>query len=149
MPCGAAHPAREISFRRDRARDSLSLSLLPPEKEGEKSGIEGKRYDRSREGRVTLYVSVEDRTPSLPFQTPLSLVRFASNCNIFTPGAQSTLMQSCLWNIVSRLLKVAEMEMGGCRCLFGVVGRRKSQGAGIVERVVRAGCFARMALLGA
>lgn len=50
---------------------------------------------------------------------------------------------------MSRLLKVAEMEMGGCRCLFGVVGRRKSQGAGIVERVVRAGCFARMALLGA
>lgn len=28
---------------------TLSLSLLPPEKEGEKSGIEGKRYDRSRE----------------------------------------------------------------------------------------------------
>lgn len=46
---------------------------------------------------------------------------------------------------MSRLLKVAEMEMGGCRCLFGVMGRRKSQGAGIVERVVRAG-FARMAL---
>lgn len=27
----------------------VTLSLLPPEKEGEKSGIEGKRYDRSRE----------------------------------------------------------------------------------------------------
>lgn len=37
---------------------------------------------------------------------------------------------------MSRLLKVAEMEMGGCRCLFGVMGRRKSRGEGIVERVV-------------
>lgn len=64
-----------------------------------RGGIEGKR--RHHLGRrVTLYVSVEHIEP--PFQTPPPplLVRFASNCNIFTPGAQSTLMQSCLWNIV-------------------------------------------------
>lgn len=148
--------ARLIPLEKFHFDVTLSLSLLSSsekrkkEKEGreKKGGSRGNAIIDLGRGRVTLCVSVEDRrTPSLPFQTPLSLVRFASNCNIFTPGAQSTLMQSCPRNIVSRLLKVAEMETGGCRCLFGVMGRRKSQGAGagIAERVVGAG-LARMAL---
>ena len=151
--------ARLIPLEKFHFDVTLSLSLLssPEKRKKEKErggrtkwqgGSRGNAIIDLGRGRVTLCVSVEDRrTPSLPFQTPLSLVRFASNCNIFTPGAQSTLMQSCLRNIVSRLLKVAEMETGGCRCLFGVMGRRKSQGAGagIAERVVGAG-LARMAL---
>lgn len=147
--------ARLIPLEKFHFDVTLSLSLLSSsekrkkEKEGRKKKVaRGNAIIDLGRGRVTLCVSVEDRrTPSLPFQTPLSLVRFASNCNIFTPGAQSTLMQSCPRNIVSRLLKVAEMETGGCRCLFGVMGRRKSQGAGagIAERVVGAG-LARMAL---
>lgn len=51
MPCGAAHPAREISFRRDRARDSLSLSS-PQRRRGKKVESRGNgMIDLGRSGR--------------------------------------------------------------------------------------------------
>lgn len=91
----------------------------------------GYRPPEIRKGDIVRKCRGFSRATPRTHSQPPRLVRFASNCNIFTPGAQSTLMQSYLATLC---LALEDSDDGASGVLVLMHGKEKS-------RRVRKGCL--------